>query len=148
MSSVKQRRPTAYLWGYKDANGLGVRRSPPMEKLICLCCMTMQCPVEVWPESVNGLEWFVIDTAASYMTVNLTKFCDVLNYDQRPILTLGSRFENVQVKATGCLGKFRKLVLRDIYNHPGAVDDENDEEDDKNYRRLLQQLKKLLNESK
>ena len=55
------------------------------------------------------------------MTVNLTRFCDVLNYDQRPILILGSRSENMQVEATGCLGKFRKLVFsRSVYNVIGG----------------------------
>ena len=51
------------------------------------------------------------------MTVNLTRFCDLLNYDQRPILIPGSRSENMQVETTGCLGKFRKLVFsRYVYN--------------------------------
>ena len=77
----------------------------------------MQCPVEVWPEPVNGLEWFFIDAAASYMTVNLTRLCDVLNNDQRFILILGPRFENMQVEATGSLGKFHNLVFsRSVYN--------------------------------
>ena len=110
VSSVKQRRPKAHLWGCEDAYGFGVRRSLPMEKLLSLCCMMMQCPVDVWPQPVDGLEWFLIDTAASYMTVNLTRFCDMLNYNQKPTLTLGPRFENMQVEATGRLGKFRKLV--------------------------------------
>ena len=83
--------------------------------------MMMQCPVEVWPEPFDELEWFLIDTAASYMTVDLTRFCDVLNYDQRPIVTLGSRSENMQVEATGCLEKFRKLVFsRYVYNVIGG----------------------------
>ena len=56
------------------------------------------------------------------MTVNLTRFGDVLNYDQRPILILGSRSENMQVEATGCLGKFRKLVFsRYVYNVIGGL---------------------------
>ena len=121
VSSVKQRRPKAHLWGCEDAFGFGLRRSLPIGKLTSLCCMMMQCPVEVWPEPVNRLEWFLIDTAASYMTVNLTRFCDVLNYDQRPILTLGPRSENMQVEATGCLGKFRKLAFsRYVYNVVGG----------------------------
>ena len=66
-----------------------------------LCCMMMQCPVVVWPWPVNRLKWFLIDTAASCTTVNLTRFCNVLNYDQRSILILGSRSENMQVEATG-----------------------------------------------
>ena len=73
--------------------------------------MMMQCSVAAWSKPVNRLEWFLIDTAASYMTVNLTKFCDVLNYDQRPILILGSRLENMQVEAIGELGKFCKLAF-------------------------------------
>ena len=48
-------------------------------------------------------------------------FCDVLNYDQRPIFILGSRSNNMQVEATGCLGKFRKLVFsRYVYNVIGG----------------------------
>ena len=83
--------------------------------------MMMQCPVEAWPKPVDGLEWFLIDTPASYMTVNLTRFCDVLNYDQRPILKLGSRYENMQLEATCCLRKFRKLVFsRYKYNVIGG----------------------------
>ena len=68
-----------------------------------LCCMMMQCPVTVWPVPVYGLERFLLNTAASYMTVNLTRFCDVLNYDQRPIFILRSRSENIQIEATGGL---------------------------------------------
>ena len=45
----------------------------------------------------------------------------VLSYDQRPILILGSRSENMQVEATGGLGKFRKLAFsRYVYNVIGG----------------------------
>ena len=75
-----------------------------------LCCMIMQYPVEVWPKPENGLEWFLIDKAASCMTVNLTRFCHVLNYHQRPILILGSRIENMKFEAR----KFVKTGIQQI----------------------------------
>ena len=66
---------------------------------------------------MDGLEWFLIDTSASYMTVHLTKFCDMLNYDQKPTLILGPSFKNMQGQATGRLGMFRKLVFsKVVYN--------------------------------
>ena len=102
--SVKKRRPKAHLWGCEDVYGFGARRSLPMESLINLCCMIIQCPVAVWLEPVNELERFLIETAASYMAVNLTRFCDVLNFDQRPSLSLGHDLKTCRWKRLAVWG--------------------------------------------
>ena len=99
------------MWGSKETHEIVARYSMPMKKLKNLCYMMIQCPVKVSPKPVNRLEWFLNDTAASYMTVNLTRFCDVLSYDQSSMLILGSRLENMQVEATSGLGKLRKLAF-------------------------------------
>ena len=67
--------------------------------------------MKAWPKPVNGLERFLIDTAVLHITVNVTRFCDVLVDDQKPILILWSRFKDMQVETTGWLGKLRKLAF-------------------------------------
>ena len=56
------------------------------------------------------------------MIFNLTIFCEVLNYNHRPIFMFESRSENMQVEATGELGKFCKLAFnRCVYNIFGGL---------------------------